>query len=858
MAQPRQHPRQDDELFMPGAITPDPGSPTVGPLRIHRAHSPQSTSSSRAASAQNDYDEYDDYQQPPRSKPPVQTQPPYPDDRPRVASRQDTSRREMSSAEQSRSQNMGAEANGRRAGTPQTRFKFGADDPNRPSLSGHSHPQISTTSRPVDDSDRTPKPLPESPGPETPDKDEEGPAYPRTGRDASHSPTPYPEYEGPPRPVDTTASQLHVPDVNSVNRLASTASVSTTRASRGSPPPPETPVDKPGGNRWAAATPPPPATASIHSQGAAASQRASPYAQPTPKPATPSPARPYQQAPSPAHQFYQPPLPAQRYQQSPSPAQQQQQRQQTPPQTSWSPPLGHSESTQRPIEPQGNDDLPFGITQQPTPEMRQGAESAQPDQSQSVYQGHSILSGAEMQRLNLHEEPPPAYSTVPGQAQRTTPSVTGAQNYQNDKRMSFVPQAYNGAQSTTPIPMQDPNLARHPAFALDQQQQQQSGQSISPSHPAAAGLAPIQIGTPQAQQSAAAGPSMNSPPPLPEGWIAHMDQNSGHYYYIHLPTQSTQWEFPKGPTPLNMQEPMSPVGSIAPGMASPAFSAFQKPMASPAFAPAGYQTQYAGYQRESMASMASPTATTFTGPPPSAGVDMYKVVPSNGVYFGPYLRYTNVDLERSLWLGSIMLITDMPQPPTIHIHQSVDLSPSPRQLKANPIYSHQRWLFYRYDIDLIMEEQPTKWTYAITSHLGCTRYEFLIAGRYETSWRFITHSNNDFALSVNANERAKLGGVNLMWKDVLQKHQECGGFHAQLGLGGQIYADRLWQDVPALRQWTTMSGKENRRNAPWSAKHEEDVIHAYFHYYTSHFDQPHLREAFAQIPHVLQLDDHDM
>ena len=239
--------------------------------------------------------------------------------------------------------------------------------------------------------------------------------------------------------------------------------------------------------------------------------------------------------------------------------------------------------------------------------------------------------------------------------------------------------------------------------------------------------------------------------------------------------------------------------------------------------------------------------------------DRYKVAPTNGVYFGPYLRYTNMDLERGLWLGSILLITDAAQPPTIHIHQSMDLSPNPRQLKAHPIQSHQRWIFYRYDVDLRMEDdRPAKWTYAITSHLGCTRYEFLVAGRHETSWRFVAHSGNDFALNVSANERTKLGGVGLMWKDVLQKHQECGGFHTQIGLGGQIYADRLWKDIPALKQWTQLSGKENRKAAPWSPKLDEDASHAFFHYYTSHFDQPAVREAFAQIPHVCCLDDHDI
>jgi hypothetical protein len=299
---------------------------------------------------------------------------------------------------------------------------------------------------------------------------------------------------------------------------------------------------------------------------------------------------------------------------------------------------------------------------------------------------------------------------------------------------------------------------------------------------------------------------------------------------------------------------MSPAGSFANPLSSPGFG--KTPLASP-----GFPTQTAAYPGEmmGMAPLATPTAAGFTGPPPSAGVDMYKINPTNSVYFGPYLRYTNMDVERGLWLGSILLITNTPHPPTIHIHQSVDLSPNPRQLKANPIYSHQTWIFYRYDVDLKMEDDhAAKWTYAITSHLGCTRFEFLVAGRHETSWRFIAHSGNDFALNVNANERSKLGGIGFMWKDILQKNAECGGFHVQLGLGGQIYADRLWKEIPLLKQWTATSGKETRKNAPWTAKHDEEVCNAYFHYYTSHFDQPHLREAFAQIPHILALDDHDM
>jgi hypothetical protein len=190
---------------------------------------------------------------------------------------------------------------------------------------------------------------------------------------------------------------------------------------------------------------------------------------------------------------------------------------------------------------------------------------------------------------------------------------------------------------------------------------------------------------------------------------------------------------------------------------------------------------------------------------------------------------------------------------------SVDLSPNPQQLEPRAIHTHQRWTFYKYDIELPMGNAGTeRWTYAVTSHLGCTRYEFVVAGRNETGWRFIAHSGNDFAATTTQNERSKLGGVSFMWKDVLQKNVDCGGFHVQLGLGDQLYGDRLWKEVPLLKQWLAMSGKDNRKNAQWTARHEEDVAHAYFHYYTSHFDQPFIREAFAQIPHILQLDDHDM
>ena len=759
------------------------------------------------------------------------------------------------------------------SGTGGRRARFDASDPNRPTAA-YSPPTSATSGATVGRlAERRGTPAakgmnvsvpPDSPGgPEPPYKSEDenegdgGTLFqiPPMQKPASTQSTQQPteassssqqQYYPPPLGGPGSSSSqysggLNIPNPSGVNRLDSTASTSTTRASRGSPPPPETPDTStmPTNGltgieaRYAASGIPGQSTLNeMQAQSAAAAARRAQYAQPQP-------------------------------QRGGTPQAQAGGGRWSPTERPGSAPHGP------PITFQGNEEVQSRGTDVPAQRNRQASypsppgSTANPNQHPAAQQLES-----DMNRVNINDEPPPAYSPpAAGTAHSQYPNEKG--RYAQSASPAAPSSAAGSAASVKPSTA-DPLVQQHPAFANDprqqqrdtttspqppQQQQQQNGASAGGRD---VGMTPVNTAQANQQQQQAGAAGHSSPPPLPEGWIAHLDNNSGQYYYIHLPTQSTQWEFPKGPNPLNLQEPQSPTGTFN-SLQSPASSMFKQPLASPGFPVA----QTASYPdgRMSMASMATPTsAAGFTGPPPSAGVDMYKVAPTNGVYFGPYLRYTNMDIERGLWLGSIMLITEASQqPPTIHIHQSIDLSPNPRQLKAHPIHSHQRWIFYRYDADLRMEDQgAAKWTYAITSHLGCTRYEFLVAGRYESSWRFVAHSGNDFGLNVSANERSKLGGIPTMWKDVLVKHQECGGFHSQIGLGGQIYADRLWKDIPALKQWTQTSGKENRKNAPWSAKLDEDVMHAYFHYYTSHFDQPAIREAFAQIPQICCLDDHEI
>ncbi|ERF75072.1 hypothetical protein EPUS_04854 [Endocarpon pusillum Z07020] len=840
----------------------DRNSPTVEPLRIHKresTNSPTPSSNSQHTAGTSGSGHY-----------PIPSLP-YPDDRQRLAQSRPTNASQAPYPYPDLRR--GATPEQKRVGSPE-QGRIGSPSYASPTQAG-SPSDYPTSLRPHDGRDgrsgatlaerrgNAPKPLPESPGPEIPDKEGLFQKAPR--RHSAASPSGIPELPGAgPRPsgpetnpfpdyhqqywpppgalsaeTGGAAGRLNVRDAASVQRISSTASTSTTKATRGSPPPPETPIvppnPRPGTDieaRYAAAGIAGPSTlTNLQAQNAAAMQRTANYAgvQPNPQSSASPPRRPWTPTEQPGSQPHGPPT----VYQGPGEAQQQ-------------PPLPDP-TRGRLVEGRHSPHQPGRIPPNPLEN--------------------------DFQRLHVSEEPPPAYSQTPGSQagyshDKERPAGTaGAAGAVGAVGAAGAAGAAGGAGGAigglaaamgvnpvgTPSSVSQASSQGHPAYANDTVHQQ----AIPHRQPSVNGVVHHPQQAPAPAVLAAPAPNLAaSPPPLPEGWIAHLDPNSGQYYYIHLPTQSTQWEFPKGPTPLNLNEtPLSPVASAYNHpLASPGLSFANKPLASPGL------PMTPGYEHVNPMSLGGSISgqAGYTGPPPSSGVDLYKVVPTNGVYFGPYLRYANMDLELELWLGSILLVTDGPQPPTIHIHQSLDLSPNPRQLQATQISQHQRWMFYKYEIDLKMEDAPAKWTYAITSHLGCTRYEFLVAGRYETNWRFVAHSGNDFGLNVSTNERARLGGVGYMWRDIMQKHAETGGFHCQLGLGSQIYADRLWKEIPSLKQWLATSGKENRKNAVWTAAHEEDVSHAYFHYYTSHFDQPHLREAFAQIPHILTLDDHDI
>jgi len=628
--------RPEDELFiLPSSMRPQ--TPNVGPLRFNKS-SDSTPSGNQADAYSTPY-----HQNGPEAR--GNARPanilPYPDSPPyRAVATSNPSHLAaiFGNAPQSTDALQQAAIDASRHGTP--RARPGMEDPTRPvetryapatHYEGDSDDEDLYSHPKSDARMATPKSLPSTPGPAVPDKDivfpgpqqrlgQSPPQVLKTGLPPVAQLQNY-QYDEPrqyysspagigSRPSAASTTHLNLPDAQGVNRLASTSSVSTTKAARGSPPPPETPTDQPVIQaRFLASGIGGPLSALQAQRGRVNQPAQQGQITPTSRPSHPRVS--VEDAVSPLSDLDAHPPQIQRHAQAPR------------------------------VYGQGEPSAD-GVASAP--------------QRLNDASGRERPLDQDMRRLNVSDEPPPAYASVsqPGQVrplEKVSPSA------------DFRPRGSSVGQSSI-----------HPAFANEpiRDYPNQSGiASPTPSSQYQNGYAastPAQPVTPPA-------PTRATPPPLPEGWISHLDPASGHYYYIHLPTQSTQWQFPKGPTPQTHHEPpLSPTGTLVNhSLASPSVSNFGgKSLASP-----GFSSQHSHYA-ESMYSMglSSPTAAGFTGPPPLSGVEMYKVAPTNGVYFGPYLRYTNMDVDNGIWHGSIMLITDTPHPPTIHLHQSTDLSPN--------------------------------------------------------------------------------------------------------------------------------------------------------------------------------------
>ena len=102
----------------------------------------------------------------------------------------------------------------------------------------------------------------------------------------------------------------------------------------------------------------------------------------------------------------------------------------------------------------------------------------------------------------------------------------------------------------------------------------------------------------------------------------------------------------------------------------------------------------------------------------------------------------------------------------------------------------------------------------------------------------------------------KVAVKNAMWTVLHNKYVEK-PYHLMMAGGDQIYADLMWETVPAMKDWSGKSFPE-RVAAPFTLEMEAVVAEFYFNLYCERWSQPEQAAVFSEIPQIMMWDDHDI
>lgn len=262
--------------------------------------------------------------------------------------------------------------------------------------------------------------------------------------------------------------------------------------------------------------------------------------------------------------------------------------------------------------------------------------------------------------------------------------------------------------------------------------------------------------------------------------------------------------------------------------------------------------------------------------------------PTDGreVRCGPLLNYRR--MEGDTWYGSVLIVLrggrldDEAQSfkPSLLLRKVGSRDPTPQLSRADTgqiaehqlmgkdhglaptevegvlLYADLRTRFWRFTMQLKMEDEETQWAYEIpglrfTTEGKRDKQRFWVPSVHE-SMRIMFHSCNGF--SVGTDEEAYSGAA--LWNDVQRVHAET-PFHVMLGGGDQIYNDGIRVHGP-LHPWTKISNPRKRRNYPFPEKLRKECDD----YYVSNYIRWYSTEPFAgangQIAQLNLWDDHDI
>jgi hypothetical protein len=204
------------------------------------------------------------------------------------------------------------------------------------------------------------------------------------------------------------------------------------------------------------------------------------------------------------------------------------------------------------------------------------------------------------------------------------------------------------------------------------------------------------------------------------------------------------------------------------------------------------------------------------------------------------------------------------------------------------LYGSSKQKFLRYDLSCPLQQQEREVSFGLTD--GGPTWHFTVPGIGQAPHMAYVSCNGFSDPNVM---RKLVRPANAVWADLLDSHDpalrcketvldkeqlwhetrlqqhQVQRFHLLLMGGDQLYCDSIWQDIPALRAWVSLS-RDEQLLYPVGKALERDIENYYFNLYGARWLPPSRRawesarpnrdgaDALARIPTVMMWDDHDI
>lgn len=211
---------------------------------------------------------------------------------------------------------------------------------------------------------------------------------------------------------------------------------------------------------------------------------------------------------------------------------------------------------------------------------------------------------------------------------------------------------------------------------------------------------------------------------------------------------------------------------------------------------------------------------------------------------GPVLGFQGVanDDDRQEWLVGIAVVSDSAEAPELRIDKPADAS-APVCLKT---YGSRR--LWRYDVRIELAESSQDITYGF----GELEFAFKVPAKDMPPRVAYTSCNGFSALKLM--KQVKEPYAN--WRTIRAQH-ETSPYHVLVMGGDQIYADPLWETIPALKEWNELpldKAIKQKLSQPLRSKVEA----FYFDLYCSRWGEAYSAHMLASVPTLMMWDDHDI